>query len=114
MLNYESRASFRLAHTTTKYWPLMADSTLSNSRNILTASSSRTSAIWKEMCAFVYRLYRFIDALTSQVAILFSHLENDTFNHFAVFLALFFRLSLQIFVHLSSAHHVLQDKGRRK
>lgn len=29
-------------------WPLMADSTLSNSRNILTASSSSTSAIWKQ------------------------------------------------------------------
>ena len=62
--------AFRLANTTTKYWPLMADSTLSNSRNILTASSSRTSAIWKEMCVFVYRLYRLIAALTSQVAVL--------------------------------------------
>lgn len=30
-----------------QYWPLMADSTLSNSRNILTASSSGTTAIWE-------------------------------------------------------------------
>lgn len=41
-----------------------------------------------------------------------SHLKNDTFHHFAVFLALLFRLSLQVFVHLSSAHHVLHDKHK--
>lgn len=34
------------------YWPLMADSTLSNSRNILTASSSGTSAIWGDRCVW--------------------------------------------------------------
>lgn len=37
-----------------------------------------------------------------------AYLKDDTFDHFAVFLALLFGLSLQLFVHLSSAYHILQ------
>lgn len=88
-----------------RYKPLMADSTLSNSRNIRTASSSGTSAICgKERARFVSLNPRQRSDQNSTAA----HLEDDAFNHFAVFLALFFGLALQVLVHLSSAHHVLK------
>lgn len=88
----------------------MADSTLSNSRNILTASSSGTSAIWEAECVFVFVLLITFNETSLDPSSQISHLKNDTFHHFAVFLALFLCLSLQVFIHLSSAHHVLQNK----
>lgn len=88
----------------------MADSTLSNSRNILTASSSGTSAIWKVKCVFVIVLSDHFNSIKASTVIYFSHLKNDTFNHFAIFLTLFFCLSLQVFIHFSSAYHVLWAK----
>lgn len=55
-ISHELRPIPGMALKRSEYWPLMADSTLSNSRNILTASSSGTSAIWqrKESSRFCF------------------------------------------------------------
>lgn len=91
------------------YWPLMADSTRSNSRNIRTASSSGTSAIWKHYGSLWVAC--FMDAFFPHQFLFCSHLKDDTFNNFAIFLTLFFCLFFEVLIHLSSAHHILQKKN---
>lgn len=51
-----------------------------------------------------------INKSTSHFGILCPYFKYDTFHNFAVFLAFLFRLALQVFVHLPTAHHVLWDK----